>query len=532
MTKLKGDKNAWVGLQIQTQTLEDAKPIPNVTEAKLRAGPYGKPIMDPNHPDLVAARTRIVSSVPVGLTPIRTVDEMMKTDASKASLAARKQRAKTDLLERAAANKAKREAEKAKKEKTVLRRKERKKGNVPAGGPQGGLDGAGQVWYEALGMRDGELPDTATAVGALAGGGSLAWGGEGSCVDGVIGGQFSLLGGGSDSLVGSPIKPSEIMAMEGGGYGGSSWASGVESSSSSAAMESGGGSSSRSKTGGTPGGRRGLLPPGVYAATPVRGDKPLSSAHKRAIACAVNGSIPQGVFVHHSKEMQKSSVAATVNALEVYGHGEGGMGLSFMRTDGKAHRDEIHKAALMGKDPLPEFNKEKADRVAGHIDGQLALRRSEDEAAKLERSLGQSFSQSGSGVEGEASGGGEGAFYTAIRGTEGEGKVGGSFLTEGTAVEAVGAMVMETVDGGGGGGGGGSITASIKSGGVGSVNVSVATTSTDGKASFPMRAPQDRERISLAWRTSPWGRLKVPCIILAIIIPVQAFHTIPDRNKL
>jgi len=52
MAKLKGDKNSWVGLQTQTLTLEDAKPIPNVTEAKLRAGPYGKPIMDPNHPDL------------------------------------------------------------------------------------------------------------------------------------------------------------------------------------------------------------------------------------------------------------------------------------------------------------------------------------------------------------------------------------------------------------------------------------------------------------------------------------------------
>jgi hypothetical protein len=214
--------------------------------------------------------------------------------------------------------------------------------------------------------------------------------------------------------------------------------------------------------------------------------------------------------------------------MEVYGHGEGGMGLSFMRTDGKAHRDEIHKAALMGKDPLPEFNKEKAERVAGHIDGQLALRRSENETAKLERSLGQSFSQSGSGVEGEASGGGEGAFYTVKRGTEGEGNFGGAFLTEGIAVEAAGATVMDTVDDDdGGGGGSGSITASIKSGGVGSVSVSVATTSTDGKASFPIRAPQDRERISLAWRTSPWGRLKVPCIMPAIIISVQVYHTRP-----
>jgi len=189
---------------------------------------------------------------------------------------------------------------------------------------------------------------------------------------GIPGGQFSLLGGGSDSLVGSPIKPSQIaVGGSGGGYGGSSWAS-----SSSTSME---GSSCHTKTA-PPGRRRGVLPPGVYAATPVRGDKPLSSAHKRAIVCAVNGSIPQGVFVHHSKEvnrrprqrtihaptyptykmdlssltpnsqhqpqMQKSSVAATVNAMEVYGHGEGGMGLSFMRTDGKAHRDEMHKGRL------------------------------------------------------------------------------------------------------------------------------------------------------------------------------------------
>lgn len=117
----------------------------------------------------------------------------------------------------------------------------------------------------------------------------------------------------------------------------------------------------------------------------------------------------------------------------------------------------------------------------------------------MERSHGQSFSQSGSGVEGEAGGG--------------EGKAGGVFLTEGTAAAAAGAMATGAV------GGGGSITASIKSGGVGSVSVSIATTSSDGKASFPIRAPQDRERISLAWRTSPWGRLKVPSIMPTIIIP-------------
>jgi len=371
---------------------------------------------------------------------------MIKTDAAKASLLARKKRAHLDLLDRAAENRARREATErggVYVRKTMLKPKRDREEKRQAQ----------DSWYGALGMPGGNLPDLHV------GGASVAWGdaGAGGNGEGLPGGQFSLLAGeGSQSPSASHLVPKmdRKSAFEG---------------SDSVSMDESYASGSRHR------GDNVILPPGIHSATSIRGDKPLSEAHRRAIAAAVNGAIPQGVFVDHHAKLQKSSVAATVNAMEVFGSGPDGMGLSFMRTDAGAAQKQNAKQAAVGD--LPEFDKEKADRVANHIQDELDMRKGESEAMKYERSRGDSVASMGS------DGGGSTSVSVSI------------------ATKEIVAQRKEE---------GEEKSASTNTRGSASVTFHVATTADEGGASIPMEAahPQTRERVSLAWRSSPWGRLK------------------------